>query len=184
MYVQGAEKHPEVPSHDVTADWADLSAIPDVKSSWAHSGVVVTSGGELVGFHAGQLVAFDKDGHVLRVLSQGLTEGHGITLVRDGEDEYLWISDPGFVFTYTADIEDDAMAPMFGKGIRHDGSNPRVVKMTLAGRTANPIDRSHLCARPDGTVLSLRYRRGRRAVRWQRGHMGCRRIRKQLGSSL
>ncbi len=68
-----------------------------------------------------------------RVVNQELTEGHGITLVREGDDEYLWISDPGFVFQYTADVADDAMAPMFGKGLRHVGGEPRVVKVTLAG---------------------------------------------------
>ena len=84
--------------HDVTADWADLSAVPEAVSSWAHNGIAVTSVGELVGFHAGRLVTFDRNGHVSRSVKPGLTEGHGITLVREGEEEYLWVSDPGFVF--------------------------------------------------------------------------------------
>ena len=42
--------------HDVTADWADLSAVPEAMSSWAHNGIAVTAAGELIGFHAGQLV--------------------------------------------------------------------------------------------------------------------------------
>jgi hypothetical protein len=122
-----------IPNHDVVANWADVSEIPHVDSSWTHSGLVATSGGELIGFHAGQLVAFDEEGGLRRVVSQGLTEGHGITLVRDGSDEYLWISDPGFLFSFTADEADDGLAAMFGKGIRHVGREPRVVKMTIAG---------------------------------------------------
>ena len=127
------DTHAGIPRHEMTSEWADLSAVPRVESSWAHSGLVATSSGELIGFHAGQLVAFDKEGRVQRVVNQELTEGHGITLVREGDDEYLWISDPGFVFQYTADVADDSMAPMFGKGLRHVGGEPRVVKVTLAG---------------------------------------------------
>nr|WP_248923591.1 hypothetical protein [Mycobacterium intracellulare] len=47
-----------------------------------------------------------------------LTEGHGITLVREGDDELLWVSDPGFVFSCGADDGDPDWTPMFGKGVR------------------------------------------------------------------
>jgi hypothetical protein len=87
----------------------------------------------LIGFHAGQLVSFDKDGHVGRVVKPGLTEGHGITLVREGDEELLWITDPGFVFAPIADEGDADFAPLFGKGIHRETREPRVVKMTLNG---------------------------------------------------
>ena len=51
-----------LPSYDFTSDWADLSAVPDAATSWAHNGLVITADGELIGFHAGQLVAFDQGG--------------------------------------------------------------------------------------------------------------------------
>src|ERR1039458_4354710 len=117
----------------MTGDWADLSEVADSASSWAHSGLVATSDGELIGFHAGQLVAFDHHGAVSRVVRPGLTEGHGITLVRDGDDENLWIADPGFVFGSTPEEGDEAWTAIFGKGIRLVNREPRVVKMTLAG---------------------------------------------------
>ena len=60
--------------HDVTADWADLSAVPEAMSSWAHNGITVTDAGELIGFHAGQLVAFDRNGHVSRSVRPGLKQ--------------------------------------------------------------------------------------------------------------
>src|SRR5277367_6199317 len=85
------------PSYSFSSYWADLSAVPDAATSWAHNGLVITSDGELIGFHAGQLVAFDRNGRVVRVVRPGLTEGHGITLVREGDEELLWITDPGFV---------------------------------------------------------------------------------------
>jgi hypothetical protein len=122
-----------IPIVDMTGDWADLSEVAESASSWAHSGLVATSEGELIGFHAGQLVAFDDQGAVRRVLRPGLTEGHGITLVRDGHDENLWIADPGFVFGSTLEEGDGAWTALFGKGIRLINREPRVVKMNLAG---------------------------------------------------
>src|ERR1700722_12589896 len=109
-----------MPSHDFTSDWADLSAIPDAATSWAHNGLVVTEGGDLIGFHAGQLVAFDKEGHVVRLIRPGLTEGHGITLVREGDEEFLWITDPGFIHVCSHEDGDEAWEPLFGKGVHVD----------------------------------------------------------------
>ncbi len=131
--MSGTHARSQMPSYEIMSDWTDLSAVAKADSSWAHNGLVVTAGGELIGFHAGQLVVFDKDGHLLRVVRPGLTEGHGITLVREGGDEYLWITDPGFVFACSADEGDDAWAALFGKGIRCETREPRVVKMTLEG---------------------------------------------------
>jgi hypothetical protein len=123
----------DLPRHEFTPDWADLSTIPGATASWAHNGLVVTDSGELIGFHAGQLVAFDRQGRVLRVIRSGLTEGHGITLVREGADEYLWITDPGFVHVCDNEEGDEAWAALFGKGVHVDSGEPRVVKMTLSG---------------------------------------------------
>jgi hypothetical protein len=123
----------EIPSHNVSSDWAELTEVPEAATAWAHSGLVATSGGELIGFHAGQLVAFGNGGHLVRVVSQGLTEGHGITLVREGDTEYLWVADPGFVFACTSDDGDAGLAAMFGKGLRQETREPRVVKLTVSG---------------------------------------------------
>ncbi len=120
-------------AHDVTFDWADLSSVPEVVNSWAHNGFVVTGAGELIGFHAGRLITFDRNGHVSRLVETGLTEGHGITLVREGDDEFLWVSDPGFVFEVGLDVGDEAWESVFGKGVRVESRSPRVVKMTLDG---------------------------------------------------
>jgi hypothetical protein len=134
-----------VPAFDVLGDWAEVSAIPGSTRCWVHSAVVATGRGEIIGFHGGQLVAFDRDGHLLRTVETGLTEGHGITLVNEGDDEYLWVSDPGFVFTCGADHDDPDWTPLFGGGVgRHPGV-PRVVKMTVDGqiRAELPIPPAH-----------------------------------------
>jgi hypothetical protein len=128
-----------LPGFDVIDDWADLSGVPEATSSWAHNGIVVTAAGELIGFHGGQLVALDQNGHVLRTVRPGLTEGHGITLVREGDQEYLWISDPGFVFESSPDAGDEDWVPLFGKGVRVESRLPRVVKMTLGGEIRSEL---------------------------------------------
>jgi hypothetical protein len=128
-----AENRDSLPNYDFTSDWADVSAVPGAALSWAHNGLVVTASGELIGFHAGQLVAFDRQGRVQRVVRPGLTEGHGITLVREGDEEYLWITDPGFVHVCGTEGGDEAWAPLFGKGVHVDSREPRVVKMSLSG---------------------------------------------------
>ena len=94
-------------AYDVNPDWTDLAAVPEAVNAWAHNGIVVTAAGELIGFHAGQLVAFDRNGHFSRSVRPGLTEGHGITLVREGDDEFLWVSDPGFVLEVGLDHGDE-----------------------------------------------------------------------------
>ena len=141
----GLENTGNMPAFDVLGDWAQVSAVPGAASCWVHNAIVATGGGELIGFHAGQLVAFDRDGHLLRTAETGLTEGHGITLVKEGDDEYLWVSDPGFVFTCGADQDDPDWAPLFGGGVHRHSGEPRVVKMTLDGqvRFELPIPPAH-----------------------------------------
>ncbi len=120
-------------AYDMTFDWADLSAVPEAMHSWAHNGIAVTGAGELIGFHAGQLVTFDPSGQVSSSVRAGLAEGHGINLVREGDDEFLWVSDPGFVFEVGPDDGDGEWAQVFGKGVHPESRPPRVVKMTLGG---------------------------------------------------
>jgi hypothetical protein len=134
----GTPSHPDMPAFGTVGDWADLSQVPGAESSWAHNGLVITGDGELIGFHAGQLVSFDEDGRVLRVVRPGLTEGHGITLVREGDVEYLWISDPGFVFEYDG-AGDEAWEPLFGKGVRREDRDPRVAKLSLDGEIQSEL---------------------------------------------
>jgi DNA-binding beta-propeller fold protein YncE len=136
---QIADEGGVVHAHDVTFDWADLSAVPEATGSWAHNGIVVTRAGEVIGFHAGHLVTFDRDGHLSRSVKTGLTEGHGITLVREGGDEALWVSDPGFVFEVGVDDGDEEWAPVFGRGVRVESRQPRVVKMSLDGEILSEL---------------------------------------------
>jgi hypothetical protein len=132
-------KPTNIPPYQLVGDWADLSAVPGAGSCWVHNAVVATGGGEIIGFHAGLLVAFDTAGRLLRVVDTELTEGHGITLVREGDEEFLWVSDPGFVFSCGADDGDPNWAPMFGKGVHCQTRTPRVVKMALDGQIRSEL---------------------------------------------
>jgi hypothetical protein len=128
-----------IPSYQVVGDWADLSAVAGAASCWVHNAIVATDSGEVIGFHAGRLVAFDTEGHLLRVVETGLTEGHGITLVHEGDAEYLWVSDPGFVFGWGDGDGDPNWAPLFGNGVHCETRAPRVVKMDLNGQILSEL---------------------------------------------
>ena len=134
-----------LPSHEVVTDWADLSALPGAASCWVHNAIVATCGGELIGFHGGQLIAFNRNGGARTVAKTGLTEGHGVTLVCEAGDEYLWVSDPGFAFLCGAEDSDPDWVPLFGKGVRRSARPPQVVKMTLDGdiRFELPVPPEH-----------------------------------------
>lgn len=128
-----AGAHTAIPDHDVVGAWADLAAVPGTETCWVHSGLAVTGGAELISFHGGQLVAWDVDGSLRRVVETGLTEGHGVTLVCEGDDEYLWVADPGFSFVCGQNGADPTWTPLFGEGVSPLFRTPRVVKMTLDG---------------------------------------------------
>jgi hypothetical protein len=117
---------------EVTGDWADLSAVPRIERSWAHGGLAATQAGGVIGFHAGQLVAFNRQGRVRPVVETELTDGHGLTRVMEGQDEMLWVC--GFAFVCTGDDGDEGLAALFGKGLRQVAGSPRVVEMRLDGQ--------------------------------------------------
>ena len=77
--------------------WAKIPATESSRRGWAHHGVAVTESGEVVTFHPGDSTMFFLDGAGNPVRSWGLpiTEAHGITLVKEGAREYLWIADNG-----------------------------------------------------------------------------------------
>jgi hypothetical protein len=134
-----------------------------------HNPIVATDGGEIIGFHAGQLVVFDTEGHLLRVMETALAEGHGVTLVREGDEEFLWVSDPGFVFSCGADDGEPKWASVFDKGVKCRTRARRVVKMTLNGQIrcefAFPQQDPAILAGPMGPYCPCGCAVGRRAVR-------------------
>ena len=77
--------------------WAKIPQTEAARMGWAHHGVVVTESGDLVTFHAGDstILFLDKNGSVTRTWELHVADAHGITLVKEGDTEYLWIADNG-----------------------------------------------------------------------------------------
>ena len=71
--------------------WAKIPNQESAAAGWSHHGVVVTEAGHVITLHQGDLtmLAFDKDGGLLRSWPLGLNEAHGMTLVKEGDTEYL-----------------------------------------------------------------------------------------------
>jgi hypothetical protein len=121
-------------------DWAQVPESAAARGGWAHPGVAVTEAGEIVTFHPSEpvLLFFAGSGQLLRSVPTDLTEGHGITVSKEGETEFLWLADPG------------------SKGHRIDGemrrtaAPGRVVKMTMDGRVALELERPDLSVYSDG----------------------------------
>ncbi|HLH74227.1 MAG TPA: hypothetical protein VKX96_13145, partial [Chloroflexota bacterium] len=102
---------------------------------WAHHGVVVNEAGDVIACHPAYatLLVFDANGRLRRTIPTDLIEGHSMTLVKEGDTEYLWIADTGLKRT----PESNYQYPMTSPG-------PRVVKMTLDGRVVAQIQRPSL----------------------------------------
>ena len=129
-----------MPTHEVVADWADLSTVPGAPQAFAHHGLSFTRAGELLAFHAGQLVTLDKNGSVQRTARPGLVDGHGLTVVRDGDDDLVWVADPGFAIACGSGTGEGLLPPSFGLGLDLARGPARVVLLTAAGDTVRELD--------------------------------------------
>jgi len=107
-------------------DWAEVPSPDEADIGWAHHGLAVTGSGEIVSFHPERpdVIIFGPDGSFRRSWPTNLKEGHGITLVKEDDQEFIWIADPGKKrrrtreYTYEPDDEIEG----------------QVVKFTLDGR--------------------------------------------------
>ena len=114
-------------------DWATLPNPESAKAGWSHHGIVVTEAGKIITLHQGDLkmMEMDPDGTVQRSWDLGLNEAHGITLVKDGDTEYLWIADNGRKRGPHTDYDyPDSTSKVTGQ----------VVKTTLTGETVMSLD--------------------------------------------
>ena len=100
-------------------NWVRLPDAQPGKEDYAHHGVVVTEAGRIMVFHEGgqAVLAFDADGNLQSSWGSELTNAHGMTLVKDNGNEYLWMA---------------------------DNKSGQVVKTTLGGETVMIIERPAL----------------------------------------
>ena len=106
----------------------------------------MTEAGNVITLHQGDLtvLVFDKDGGLLRSWPLGLNEAHGLTLVKDGDTEYLWIADNGRKRLPGADYE-------YPAGARRVSG--QVVKMTLTGEVVMSLQEPGLAIYREGDYM-------------------------------
>lgn len=126
---------------DTKYEWIDNWAkIPDsetTRGGWSHHGIVVSETGEIISFHQedGNVLVFDPEGNLKRSWASGLTEAHGMTLVKENDTEFIWFADNGRKrlstqgYTYP---DDDVQV------------TGKVVKKTLYGETVLELTKPNL----------------------------------------
>lgn len=100
-------------------NWVRLPDTERARMNKAHHGVVVTEAGHVMVFFEGgpEVLAFDADGVLQQSWESDLSNAHGMTLVKEDGDEYLWMA---------------------------DNNTGKVVKTTLNGETAMSLERPAL----------------------------------------
>ena len=78
-------------------NWARIPESQSAREGWAHHGMAVTRGRRIVGFHPGDatVLIFDEDGAIVNSWDAPVREAHQLALEAEGNDELLWIADPG-----------------------------------------------------------------------------------------
>lgn len=138
----GAGEH----TYEWNETWATMPNPDSATAGWSHHGVVVTESGKIITLHQGDLtmLEFDPNGAVERSWELGLTEAHGITLVKEGDTEYLWIADPGRKRTLENGFQyPDPNAQVTGQ----------VVKTILTGRAVMRLETPGLATYREGDYL-------------------------------
>ncbi len=112
-----------------TYDWIEnWVKIPDTASGRANGrthGIVVTAAGRVIVFHQANpaVLVFDAEGRLLFSWGDRFAGAHGMTLVREGNGEFLWLTD------------------------EHSGE---VVKTSFAGRTVMNLRRPDIAVYRNG----------------------------------
>jgi hypothetical protein len=122
-------------------DWAKIPESESAQTGWAHHGMAVSESGQIIASHPGQpaILVFDRDGNLQAASDTGLTEAHGITIVKEGDSEYLWIADNG-----------SKRSPAYSYEYQTGPRGGQVVKMTLDGHAVAIVEQPHLPVYADG----------------------------------
>ncbi len=115
-------------SYEWIDSWAKIPDTESARTGWAHHGIVVTEAGEVLTYHPGEsrVLVLDDSGNLARSWPTTLVEGHGMTLVKEGETEYLWMVDNG-----SKEVRENNYA-FTPESVKLTG---QIVKMGLDGRT-------------------------------------------------
>ena len=76
--------------------WVEAPGADSVKDGWAHHGIVVSSKtGNVITFHQSEpkILVFSQQGELVNSWEAGVENAHGMTLVQENNDEFLWLAD-------------------------------------------------------------------------------------------
>ena len=135
----GSGKH----TYEWLEDWAQYPETESLHSGWSHHGVVVSENGDVITYHPGDpsIMVFDADGAFKSSWPADFADAHGMTLVKDGDTENLWVADNGAKrqpvdkYVYPLDLG------------RVEG---KAVKTSLDGRTLLTLEQPDLPEYRDG----------------------------------
>jgi hypothetical protein len=113
-------------------EWVKRPLTEPQTTAWPHTGIGVTAADQVITFDVSdsQLVVFDTEGQLLRVVTTNIGEAHGMTLVVEDGAEFLWLAD--------ASVGKSAAA---GYAAREDSSGSKVVKVAMDGRVVATLER-------------------------------------------
>ncbi|MBL8994597.1 MAG: hypothetical protein JNM63_14725 [Spirochaetia bacterium] len=78
-------------------DWVKIPDTASGKTNGRTHGVVVSESGEVIVFHQASpaVLVYSAEGKLLRSFGDRFDGAHGLTLVKEGKHEYLWLTDQG-----------------------------------------------------------------------------------------
>ena len=127
-------------------NWANIPITDSARNGWSHHDVVITESGDLLTGHPDDplVLVLDSDGNVKDSWESGVSDPHGMTLVKKGGTEYLWIAHPG-----------RKRRPATGYEYPEGGGPVRggAVKKTLSGETVLELERPDLPVYRDGDYM-------------------------------
>ena len=102
-------------------NWVRVPESDGAKPGWAHHGLVVTQAGDVITFHPSDstIMILDSSGNLKRTWELQVADAHGITLVQEGNTEFLWIADNGRKRQFDTGYEyPPSSGPYSGKAIK------------------------------------------------------------------
>lgn len=75
--------------------WAKIPDTETARTGWAHHDIAVSETGSIIAFHQADptVLVFDADGNLTRHWDATVQNAHGMSIVKEGDEEYLWLAD-------------------------------------------------------------------------------------------
>ena len=85
------------PNYDWVENWGEHEQTQKSLSGWAHPGMATTSDGRIVSCDSGssEILIYSQEGDLIYSWCGDFTDAHGITVVNEDRNDYLWIADNG-----------------------------------------------------------------------------------------